>query len=457
MAFSAIIPAFRNRCGNLKNNFFQIFAGESRRQLLISISALAGSGMISLSLRFVGSIIQGRFVGPEILGYYVKFTILPGYLFFLHMGVFTSLARQYPYYIGKGARDTALNYAANALGWTYLLCAIHAVVFFIPCAWAASRGDWFAALGWGVQIILTNTSLYMFYLGCTYRNSSEFVAWSKAQVISAVFSLLFLPLVAFYHFVGICARYSLPNLISMLYAHLKRPLKIRSRFSRVILMKMMAFGMPLMVFAYISTSLWVAIERTYILKMTGETTLGVFFFAGTLCAGLIAVSTSISQVFNPRLAMLYGSSGNNMATCFRYCIKCAIVGLGVMLPLVAAAYWLVDPMVRWLLPKYVESIPIARYIFWLSLIPVIDLPKQLLMVAKRTRQIGIAVVVSFVSFLMLLAIFTFFDMNVSLKEIVIASVACKLLSVFICNIFAWRGAVSELRVLCPSGHGGYDE
>ena len=447
MGVSAIVPTFINRCGILKNNFFQFFAGESRRQILISISALAGSGMISLALRFIGSIIQGRFVGPEILGYYVKFTIFPGYLFFLHMGVFTSLARQYPYYIGKGERDTALIYAANALGWTYLLCAIHAVVFFVPCVWAANRGDWFAALGWGVQIILTNASLYMFYLGCTYRNSSEFVDWSKAQVVLAISSLLFLPLVAVYHFVGICVRYSLSNLISMLYAHVKRPLRIRSSFNRPILLRMMAFGLPLMVFAYISTSLWVAIERTYILKMTGETTLGVFFFAGTLCAGLIAVSTSISQVFNPRLAMLYGSSGKSMAICFRYCIKCGIVGFSVILPLVIAAYWLVDPMVKWLLPKYVESIPIARCLFWLSLIPVIDLPKQLLMVAKRTRQIGIAVVISFISFLMLLSIFTFSGVGVSLLKIVIASVACKLLSVFICIFFAWRGAKSELHVL----------
>jgi len=407
---------------------------------MISISALAGAGMISLALRLVGSIIQGRFVGPDILGYYSKFTILPGFLFFLHMGIFESLARQYPYYLGNGDHETALSFAANALGWTYIICAVHAVIFFIPCVCAAIQGDWFASLGWGVQIIITNISLYMFYLGCTYRNSSEFVNWSKAQVISAIFSLIFLPLVAFYNFVGICARYSLPNLISMLYAHLKRPLKIRSRFERTVLLRMMAYGMPLMVFAYMYSNLWVAIERTYILKMGGETTLGVFAYAVTLCAALLAISRSISQVFNPRLAMLYGSSGENMAVCFRYCIKCGVVGLVIMLPLVIFAYWLVDPLIRWLLPKYIASIPIARYLFWLSLIPVIDLSKQLLMVANHTRQIGFAVVVSFVSFLILLAIFAFYDKHLSLQKIVIASVSCKLISVFICNVFAWRGA-----------------
>ena len=209
--------------------------GDARRQLLVSISSLAGSGLIGVALRFVGGIIQGRFVGPETLGYYCKFTILPGYMFFLHLGVFTALARQYPYYIGQGKHEKALSYAGNALGWTYLLCAIHAFVFLVPSVWAAIRGDWFAALGWSTQILLTFVSLYMFYLGSTYRNSSEFVAWSKAQVIGSIASLLFLPLVAAYHFVGLCARYSLPNFISLIYAYWKRPLRIRPQFDRSVL------------------------------------------------------------------------------------------------------------------------------------------------------------------------------------------------------------------------------
>lgn len=411
--------------------------------MLVSISSLAASGLISVALRFVGGIIQGRFIGPEILGYYTKFTILPGYMFFLHLGVYTSLTRQYPYYIGKGDRDTALSYAANGLGWTHLLCAVHAVIFIIPCAWATSHGDWFAALGWGTQIILTTTSLYMFYLGSTYRNSNEFVAWSKAQVISSITSLLFLPLVAVYNFVGMCARYSLPNLISMLYAHWKRPLRIRSRLDLAILKKMIIFGAPLMVFAYISTSLWDAIERSYILKMTDEKTLGVFAFAGTLCAGLLTVATSISQVFHPRIAMMYGSSGKGMAVCFRYCLKCSLVGTAIMFPLVALTYWLVDPFVKLVLPKYIECIPITRYLCWLSLIPVIDLPSHLLIIAKCTRAFGVSVLIGFVLFLLLLANFAFLDDKITLQKIVITSVVCKMVSVFMTNVFAWRAAKSE--------------
>ncbi|MFZ5570357.1 MAG: hypothetical protein ACOZF0_08130 [Thermodesulfobacteriota bacterium] len=415
----------------------RLLGSESRQQVMISISSLAASGLISVGVRFIGGIIQGRFVGPETLGYYTKFTILPGYMFFLHLGVFTSLARQYPYYIGKGERDTALQHAANALRWTQFLCGVHAAVFAIPCIWACIHQDWNAALGWGTQIIVTNTSLYMFYLGSTYRNSSEFITWSKASIISSAASLLFLPLVAFFNYVGLCARYSLPDVISMLYAHRNRPLRLRPYCKMEILWKMIAFGAPLMVFTYISTSLWGAVERTYILKLMSEKSLGVFVFAGSLCAGLTAVATSISQVFHPRIAMLYGSSGKNMSISFRYCIKCTIVGSVVMLPLILLTYWLVDPLVTFILPKYVESIPIARCLCWLALIPIIDLPKQLLIIAKRTKQFGFSIALSFVLFLLILLLYSNASEPVTLQKIVITSVGCKMVSVLISNCFSW--------------------
>jgi O-antigen/teichoic acid export membrane protein len=446
MAANSNTLTWADRWGSWKGRLRGLFVGESRRQILVSISSLAGSGLICVGLRFIGSIIQGRFIGPEVLGYYNKFTILPDYLFFLHMGIYTSLARQYPYYLGKGDKGTALTYASNALGWTYLLGAIHAVVFLVPSALAAVRGDWPAALGWGTQSIVSGTTLYMFYLGATYRNSSEFVDWSKASIVSAVVSLASLPLVALYQFFGLCVRYSVPNLLSSFYAHWKRPLKIRAHLDRQILKKMVAYGAPLMIFAYLSTSLWDAVARSYILNVTDEKMLGVFAFSFTLCAALTTVSSSISQVFNPRIAMLYGSSRKSMAVSFKYCWKCSLTGLIAMLPLVILTYWLFDPLVRLLLPKYTDAIPIARCLCWLSLIPVLDLPKQLLMVAKRTRAYGTAVVTSFFMFLAALGTLYFWGENISLKQIVIAYVACKLVTVIISNMFAWYAARLELRI-----------
>lgn len=418
----------------------RFFLSESRKQVLISIFSLAASGLFATALRFVGGIVQGRFIGPEVLGYYTKFTILPGYMFFLHLGVFTSFVRQYPYFIGKNDRETAVLYAGNALGWTFGLIAVHSVIFAILCLVSVIRGDWAACLGWGTQIVVSSTTLYMFYLGSTYRSSGDFVLWSKATVVSSVASLLLLPLVAIYHFVGVCIRYSVPDMLSAIYAHMKRPLQISPRLDRDVILKMISFGAPLMVFAYISTNLWTAVERTYILNTMNERALGLFAFAGSLCAGLVAVSHSISQVFNPRIAMLYGSSGKNMKECFSYCMKCSVMGMLVMLPLIGLSIVLIEPLLKWILPRYLECAPLFRCLCWLALIPVIDLPKQLLIVAKKTRQFGLSVLTGFVAYVLFLLYFVQTNSEMPLEKIAAVSVLCQMISVVFAVLLAWHSA-----------------
>lgn len=428
-----------------KRRLTGMLSGESRRQLFISIFALAASGLFSTAIRFVGGIIQGRFIGPETLGYYTKFTILPGYIFFLHLGVFTSFARQYPYFIGKKDKETALLYAGNALGWTFVLIAVHSVVFGILSLVSVIRGDWAACMGWGTQIVVSATTLYMLYMGSTYRNSGDFVQWSRATALSSVVSLLLLPLVAFYHFVGLCIRYSAPDMVSALYAHVKRPIRTGPRLDREVIQKMIAFGAPLMVFAYISTYLWTALERTYILHTMNERSLGLFAFAGTLSAALVMVSRSISQVFNPRIAMLYGSSGKNMKISFRYCMKCSVMGSLVMLPLIGLSIVLIEPLLKWILPRYLECAPLFRCLCWLSLIPVIDLPKQLLIVAKKTRQFGISVLAGFTSLVLILLFFVQINSEMTLERIAAVSVLCKMISVVTGGLLAWHSARFEAR------------
>lgn len=388
-------------------------------------------------MRFVGGIIQGRLVSPEILGYYSKFTILPGYLMFLEFGVFVALSRQYPYYMGKGDTERAIRYASNALGWARILCVAQAAMFAAACLWAMSRADWPAALGWGSQIVLTIASTYMLYLGSTYRNSSEFVYWSKASLISSALSLVFLPVLMAYRFFGVCVRNSLPNFFSMLYAHWKRPLRIRPQLNVPTLKEMIVFGAPLMVFGYILTSCWDATLRVYILKTIDEKALGVFALAGGLCTGLTTVASSISQVFHPRIAALYGSSGENKARTFNYCVKCSLAGFAVMLPLVLLVLWLVDPLVRLLLPMYIDCVPIVRYLAWLSLVPVLDLPYIMIVMAKGTGQYGTSVMVGFLSMLLLLGALSISKGKVTLQEIVLVSVGCKFLSTFLADGFAW--------------------
>lgn len=448
MSLDGLTLAYRNRLTMLIVALRRVFSGESRQQLLYSILSLAGSGFISIGLRFVGGMIQGRFVGPEVLGYYTKFTIIPSYLMFMELGVFVSLARQYPYYIGSGKQDTALEYAANALGWNNILCVLQVIFFLVPMTIAMGHGDWMAALGWGTQVIVAPTVLYMSYLASTYRNSNEFVTWSKGSILLSIVSLLLLPLVTVWQFFAVCARNSIPNLVSSVYVHWKRPLKIKARFDLEIIKKMILFGAPLMVFGYISTSLWDAVTRTYILKLTDEKALGLYAFSGAICTAIRTVATSISQVFHPRIAMLYGTSGKNVYECFKYSLRGCVTGLAALLPLIALIYCTIDPLLRLFLPKYVGCIPIVKYLCWWAALPILDLPSQVLIVAKRTKEYGISVLIGFISFMVFISLYAYLDRPAALQEIVLIYVVCKVARALVADGFAWQIAWRTNRGLC---------
>ncbi len=422
------------RCRSRWSGFF---AEESRQQIAVSISAMAGSGLLAIAIRFLGILVQGRLVGPEVLGYYAAFTIVPSYLYLLHLGVFTALSRQYPYWVGQGNRDRALAYAANALGWARMLAAVQACIFLIPCAWAVSKGNWGAAAGWGVQSILSVTDRYMMYLASTFRSSSEFVAWSRATVISAVTSLLALPVMVVHPFGGVCTKAVLPNVAATAYAHRRRPLKIRGRLERGTLVDMIRFGAPLMVIGYIATFFWDAVASSYILTQLGRRELGVMTFAISLCTVLTTVASSISSVFLPRIAARYGSTKDNMAASFAYSLKAGLCGTAVVAPLAIGAWVVIDPFVRHLLPAYVSCIPITRQLLWLSLLPVVELPRQMLVFAKHTKAYAISVATGFVLFSSLLAGLHVLN-HVTLSTVVTCIVVGKIGVAAVGNLLAWR-------------------
>ena len=135
-----------------------------------------------------------------------------------------------------------------------------------------------------------------------------------------------------------------------------------------------------------------------------------------------------------------------MAIGFRYCVRAGLFGAAIVLPLVVVGGWLVDPFVRLLLPKYVDCIPISRWLFWLALVPVLDLPRQLLIVAKKTREYGFSVLASFGVFAAILFGSAALKHPLPLLDIVVVSVVCKIGATLLGALLAWFGARREIRM-----------
>ena len=366
------------------------------KQTVVSISSLAFSGIFTTLITLIGGIIQARYISPESLGYFYKFAILPGYLSFLHIGVFASLQREYPYYLGKKDHEKATGIVRNALGWVWVCQIIFILIMSVFIVNSFIHRDFIAALTWIIQTIIGTMVFYMNYLSSTYRTNSAFIIWSRSQIFASTVSLFLLPAVIFWGYLGFCFRTLSYPLSNAIYAHIYRPVKVKPELNWKIIKSMISFGFPVAVFAYISLQLTETTLRLFILKFCDARTLGLYAFSLPVYGVLSKIAQSFQQVFAPRITQKYGALNDDMAACYRYSLQCMLVSVSSMIVIILVAGIVLEPFLLLVAPRYLDSLPIMRIVMWLALLPALETPKQLLVIAKKVGSFAFTSVIGFI-------------------------------------------------------------
>jgi O-antigen/teichoic acid export membrane protein len=97
----------------------------------------------------------------------------------------------------------------------------------------------------------------------------------------------------------------------------------------------------------------------------GESGLGVYYVVITAVGMIELLPAAVSQVVYPRMAEHYGRTGTLRAI-VRMAVKPILLTAVGMIPVIATAWWLVEPAMRWVLPQYVDAVPAIR---WGLLVP----------------------------------------------------------------------------------------
>ena len=368
----------------------------SRRDLLVSISALAGSGVFISAISIICSIVQGRYISPSLLGYFGKFSIITGYLSFLHLGTYLALQRDFPYYMGRNERERAVHLAEVCLGWTYIISIISAIVLLSLAVIRLYYHDIRGMIGWLSHVIICILTFYSLYLNSIYRTSNEFVIWSKSIMINSLSSLVVLPTVIF-GFTGLCLRATLPQMVGLLYAHKHRPLKIKPMMDLRTILESIKFGIQLHISNSLITTITDNTMKLFILKSLGSTYLGFYVFSIPILLAVNRISLSIEQVFTPRITLKFGETDD-----FHHCVKGAfkgmIFGLIIVIPILFIVQLIIPPFVIHLIPKYTQAIPIASVLIWATLARILEIPTMVLYAAKDARALIISAGAGFACF-----------------------------------------------------------
>lgn len=307
----------------------------------------------------LGGLLQARWVSPVVFGEFRKYGILTSYLCLGLALVHDGLMRQYPYLIGKGEQEEALRVSAAAKWWYLLLSRLFSVLFVILAGYSLFREDYRATVGWGTQIAAVWVAYYGAYQMVMYRSSSNFKRLAYNNLISSTLSFVYLLFVKFFGYWGLAIRFILTNIQGVLINQRYLPVKIKAVFDYRRLCGLAKISLPLAVPGYIRTSFLGATLSGVILKYCGAEGLGLYGIALTFQGFALIFTTSLNQIFTVKLTSKFGET-ENVFSCFRYAKIPTLLSVLSATGVAGAFCVIIGPFIQFLLPRYVDSIPLIQ-------------------------------------------------------------------------------------------------
>jgi O-antigen/teichoic acid export membrane protein len=354
----------------LKESPVQPVAGEAARRRSVAYLAgvLAGGNVLASALRMVGGILQARFVGPPVLGLFNSLGLVLGYAPLLQLGILNGLNRELPYYVGKGEHQRVRELAAAAQAWTLMLSAVAGTGLIAVAAWFLMLGNMQVAAGWATNAL---AAFFLFYganyLQVTYRTGHDFARLAVVNVVQNAVALALVALVALLSFYGLCLRAILSGAIGTMMLHYWRPVRVGPKWNFAHWKHLLTVGLPIFGVGQLYAC-WAVVDQTLVRWYTGNAGMGLYAMVVVTITTLELLPISVTQVVYPRMAEQFGRTGRFDGLA-RMTIKPMLLTAAAMALGIAAAWWLVEPVTRIVVPKYVDAVPAMR---WGLLVPFVS-------------------------------------------------------------------------------------
>ena len=253
--------------------------------------------------------------------------------------------------------------AAAAQAWTLALSAVVGSAMLLVTAWFFVQGDMWLAVGWLTNAIGAFILFYgTLYLQMTYRTGHDFARLAMINVAQNAIALAALVFVAMWSFYGVCLRATIATAAATVMLHYWRPIRVGPKWNFGHLKHLLIVGGPIFFVGQLY-SWWPIINSTLVWKYTGEQGMGLYYLVFNAALALDCLPQALSQVVYPRMAEEYGRTGKLQGLLHLAVKPMAATGLG-MIVLIAAGWWLVEPVVRMLLPAFIDAVPAVRWALW---------------------------------------------------------------------------------------------
>jgi O-antigen/teichoic acid export membrane protein len=122
---------------------------------------------------------------------------------------------------------------------------------------------------------------------------------------------------------------------------------------------LLIIGVPIFIVGQIY-AWWTVLNSTLVLSYMGARGLGLYAMVLVAGGALELLPLAVSQVIYPRMAEQYGRTGR-LGDLIRMSIKPTILSVIGIIPLIVVGWFAAEPVIRLVLPNYIDAIPAIRW------------------------------------------------------------------------------------------------
>ena len=301
----------------------------------------------------VASFLILRWIDPKEYGIWQSLLIINSYIIIIQSGIINGLNRELPYVMGKDDQKSIMELAGSAQGFAFLIAGLLAIIAAVVPFFIEDK-----RIAWTIVIIVLCAALSVVrqYLTSTYRAGRAFDVLAKINLFEAVISIVTIPLVYYFGYVGLVGRLFVLTVSGVIVAYIWRPLKVTTRFQMKPLIKLLKVGMPIFSFGYLF-GVAGTFPKLILLNYSGPELVGLFAPALALTAMYQMLPNVIAQYIYPHMSFQLGKSGDDALSIWPTAWKSAFGAVLAGIPFMIVGFFLIDPIISNFFPKYAKAIP----------------------------------------------------------------------------------------------------
>lgn len=365
----------------------------AKQSVFFLTGSLAGGNLVAMILRLAGGVLLGRLVAPSTLGLFSGIGLILGYVQPLHLGIIPGLVRELPYSVGTGDLQRVKDLASAAQAWVLMVGGAVFLALTGVAGWQLAQGENWKAAGWFTYGILAVFLFYStLYLQSTFRSSHDFARLAMANVAETSAGLALLLLVFLLSFYGLCLRVLLMAAISAALLFYWRPVRVGPRLDFRHLKHLIVIGAPIYGVAQMYGLWGGVVNSTLVLKFTGTEGMGLYSMVLLSTSALEIIPLATSSVVFPRMAEQYGRR-HMLADLPAIARRPMLLTAAGMVPVIVAAWFLVGPVMRLVVPAYADAVPAMRWAMPLALLSSFQPMTSVFNIVRRQDLLAVATII----------------------------------------------------------------